>query len=220
MSPARSLLAAAGASAVIASILVLSAGRWDIPWLWAYVAVIAATFTVLPRVIDPGLLRERLRPAAGGVDRHLRVLMMPVFLAHLVIAGLDAGRFHWSGDVPVTVRLIGAAGLIGMFLVALWTIRTNRFFSPVVRIQHERGHHVISTGPYRWIRHPGYAITIVGFPFGSLLMGSYWSALPHVVAAALMLRRTLIEDRYLHEHLEGYVEYAQRVRYRLLPGVW
>ncbi|RJP41644.1 MAG: isoprenylcysteine carboxylmethyltransferase family protein [Phycisphaerales bacterium] len=204
----------------VAGILLGSAGSPSMPWLWAYVALIGVTFAVLPRVIGPDLVRERLRPGPGGVDRHLRAWVSPFLAAHLVVAGLDAGRFHWSGAVPTGVRVCGAAGLVGMFAAAVWTIRTNRFFSPVVRIQHERGHHLITDGPYSCVRHPGYAVSILGFPFGSLLMGSYWSLLPLLGAAALLLRRTILEDRFLHEHLEGYREYAARVRFRLLPGIW
>ena len=96
----------------------------------------------------------------------------------------------------------------------------NRFFSPVVRIQEERGHHLITEGPYRFIRHPGYAGMLLAFAGVGPALGSWWSLVPLVPVVLLILRRLLIEDRYLHEHLEGYAGYAQRVPYRLLPGVW
>ena len=118
---------------------------------------------------------------------------------------------------------VHAAGLtvytLGLWL-AFWAMSANRFFSPVVRIQKERGHHLITTGPYRFVRHPGYVGVISATLGGGLALGSYWSLVPLVVLFVLFIRRTALEDRFLLAELEGYADFARKVRYRLLPGIW
>ncbi len=205
---------------VLIAVLFGSAGRLDLPWFWAYAGVLLAATIAGPCFVDRGLMQERLRPAPGGVDRRLRAWASPFFFAHLILAGLDVGRFHWSDMVPTWLRAAALPGLGLGFVVALWAMHVNPFFSPVVRIQSERGHRVITGGPYRWIRHPGYCASMVMFPCGALVLGSWWSLAPLGVALLLVLRRIAIEDRYLHANLAGYVEYAGRVRYRLLPRIW
>jgi protein-S-isoprenylcysteine O-methyltransferase Ste14 len=205
---------------LLAATLFGSAGRWDLPLLWAYMALLATTSLVAQATMDPDLLKERMRPGPGGCDRHLRFIAMPFFAAHLVIAGLDVGRFHFSDGVPLWARL---AGLLGMALAmgfTIWAMRVNRFFSPVVRIQSERGHRLVTDGPYARIRHPGYLGAVSMIVFSGLALGSWVSLAPALAAGGLMLRRILLEDRFLHDNLEGYVDYARRVRYRLMPGVW
>ena len=196
-----------------------SAGRLDLPFFWAYLALIFVFWIGCISVADPGLLRERMNPGGGGIDRSMRFVMMPIFGAHLVIAGLDVGRFGWS-HVPPWLQYVGLAGMAAAYGVSVWAMLVNRFFSPVVRIQAEHGHHVVSSGPYAFVRHPGYLGTLVLMPAAGLALGSWWSILPNAACMVLAVRRLLIEDRYLQENLPGYTEYADRVRYRLLPGVW
>ncbi len=212
------LILYASVTIAFGAILFLSAGRSDLPWFWTYLLTLPAVGLALGRFIDPGLLKERVRPGPGGVDRALRWVASPFLLIHLVIAGLDA-RWGWS-TVPPAVRAAAYGGFVSALLFATWAIVVNRFFSPVVRIQSERGHQVVTAGPYRWIRHPGYAATVLGFPWGGLVLGSWWAVVPMLPVVALILRRTVIEDRFLLEHLPGYRAYASRVRWRLLPGVW
>ena len=150
----------------------------------------------------------------------MRVWATPFFLAHLVVAGMDVGRFHWSASVPVELHIAGLVGMTLGFGLSCWAMRVNRFFSPVVRIQTERGHHLVTGGPYRLIRHPGYLAALGTFPSGGLALGSWWSLAPLLGFVLLMLRRVLIEDKFLRENLGGYVGYAERVKYRLVPGVW
>ncbi len=197
-----------------------SAGRIDLPWIWAWFAVNLSVMIFTARHIDQSLMAERMRPGPGGTDRKLRLMAMPFLIAHLVVAGLDVGRFHWSDTVPLALQIAGLIGL-GLFMaLSGWAVTVNRFFSPVVRIQTERGHHLITDGPYRWIRHPGYIAAMISFPCGALALGSWWSLAPMAPIVGLMLRRTIIEDRFLREQLDGYAEYAARVRYRLVPGLW
>ena len=170
--------------------------------------------------MDPDLREERVRPGPGGRSRRIRFLALPLILAHLVVAGLDVGRFGWSGPIPLAVQATALAGYAAGMGLSLWAMAANRFFSPVVRIQAERGHHVITSGPYGYLRHPGYTGLIVGSICGGVALGSWWSLVPLAPFVGMFLWRTAMEDRFLHEGLEGYVGYAQRVRYRLVPGLW
>ena len=197
-----------------------SAGRWDLPFAWAYLAILVGTVVVFLIIADRDLLRERARPGPGGIDRELRFVAAPFFVGHLVVAGLDVGRFHWSGRFAVSLQIAGLAGMAISMAFSVWATRVNRFYSPVVRIQSERGHHVVTTGPYRWVRHPGYAATLVWMLCSGPALGSWWSVAALVPMFILTLRRTVIEDRYLRQRLEGYAVYAEQVRYRLAPGIW
>ena len=203
----------------VGTMLFGSAGRFDIPAFWALLGLMVVVVTGMLTTIDRGLLQERMKPGPGGTDRHIRALMMPFILAHLVVAGLDAGRFHWS-YVSVPVQIAGLVGLVLCFSTSVWAMRTNRFFSPVVRIQEERGHHLVTGGPYRFVRHPAYLASLLMFIASGLMLGSLWSLVPNVGCAIIMFRRVVIEDKYLHQNLDGYVEYAAKTRYRLVPGVW
>ncbi len=207
-------------TALLIAILFGCAGRWDLPFFWGWLTVVATASCLIVRQMDPDLMKERQHPGRDGRDRHLRFVATPFWLAHLVVAGLDVGRFHWSDDVPPALQVVGLLGLAATYVLAGWSIGVNRFFSPVVRIQSERGHVLVTDGPYRWVRHPGYAGFVVGLPLGGLALGSWWSLVPLLPLLVLVLRRTVIEDRFLQQGLAGYTDYARRVRYRLVPGVW
>jgi protein-S-isoprenylcysteine O-methyltransferase Ste14 len=140
-------------------------------------------------------------------------------LVTLVVAGLDR-RWGWRPEVPWVWALIGAALLVLASAFAAYAMLTNRFFSAVVRIQRERGHTVVTAGPYRWVRHPGYAGGVACHLAMPILLGSLWALIPGVLTAGLTVLRTALEDRTLRAELPGYSEYARRTRYRLLPGVW
>jgi protein-S-isoprenylcysteine O-methyltransferase Ste14 len=138
----------------------------------------------------------------------------------LLLAALDVGRFGWSAPMPAWVTLIGALLFLAGQVLFIWAKVVNRFFSSVVRIQTDRGHRVCSDGPYRYVRHPGYA---AGLTFGvatPLVLGSWWALLPAILAAGLLIWRTDREDQFLQRELPGYAEFTHTTRYRLLPGVW
>ncbi len=205
---------------IMAAILFLVAGSWDHPMLWAYVGVFAILMIIAMAFIEPGLLKERLKPGPGGRDRWVLYVLKGLFWSSLIIAAVDVGRTGWSDTVPPAVQtgaLIGFAAGMGF---AIRAMIVNPFFSTVVRLQTDRGHRLITTGPYRVVRHPGYAGIIVGCCCSPLALGSWLAAIPMLPCVALFVRRTLIEDRFLQEHLDGYADYAGRVRYRLLPGLW
>jgi protein-S-isoprenylcysteine O-methyltransferase Ste14 len=194
----------------------------DLPFFWAYIAVFAAGFVAGIAVVwktDPSLFQERLKPGPGGKDPHLRALAMLFFIGHWVVAGLDVGRYGWSA-VPRSVQVLGAVGLAASLAMSCWAMSANRFFSSDARIQRDRGHYVVTGGPYRFIRHPGYAATFVMGLSSPLALGSYVSAVFVLPMAALIVRRLLLEERLLRAELEGYTAYAQRVQFRLFPGLW
>ena len=196
-----------------------SAGRWDLPLAWVCLVVYAVFMVLTLFLMDPELRRERMNPAPGGIDRHIRQAMLPFMLGYWVVAGLDI-RWHGSEIIPQGWRLFGLAGLAASLGLASWALTYNRFFSPVVRIQTERGHHLITGGPYQFIRHPGYLGVAGSALCGAIALGSWWALLPAAGVGAVVLRRTILEDRFLRHELSGYQDYARKVRYRLLPGIW
>ena len=206
--------------ALVGAVLFGCAGRWDLPLFWAYLGVWAAALVAGGIVSDPTLTRERLLPGPGGQDFLSAAVLIPLWLGQQVVAGLDVGRFHWSDSVPPAVQVTGLVAMAAALAVVVWAMAVNRFFSSVIRIQTDRGHRLVTSGPYRYVRHPAYA----AFPFlmvgSGLALGSWLAALVGVLLVLPILRRTAMEDRALREQLEGYADYAQQVRYRVLPGVW
>ena len=209
-----------GVPLVMITAVFCAAGRLDMPFAWVYVAVYVLSTAVGHFVTAPDLRQERLRPRTAGKDRLSCWLILPLCIAQWIIAGLDTGRFHWSDSIPLLVRVAGVVGYIASLGLALWAVGVNRFFSSSVRVQDERGHHVVTAGPYQYIRHPGYLAALLYFLCGCLILGSWTTMLPFGGYLLVLLRRTRLEDRFLQEELVGYAEYAAKVRYRLLPGIW
>jgi protein-S-isoprenylcysteine O-methyltransferase Ste14 len=137
----------------------------------------------------------------------------------VIVAGLDH-RFGWSPLFPTWLNILGIVLIAFGYAIAVWALAENRFFSGVVRIQTERGHVVCDSGPYRIVRHPGYAGNILPLPGIVLALSSAWTLIPVAVALIIAMIRTELEDRTLQEELPGYREYSQRVRYRLFPGIY
>jgi protein-S-isoprenylcysteine O-methyltransferase Ste14 len=200
--------------------LFAAAGTVEIFDFWVYVAVFAGMMAASFAFLDPGLLRERMRPGGQRPPLALRLATL-VLVVHWVVAGLDRGRFHWSDSVPAWLRAASLIALAAGYGLAFWAMRVNRFFSSVVRIQSDRGQHVITTGPYRRIRHPGYLAGIVIIVASGIALGS-WLATAILVVCGLpfLLRRAITEDCVLQAQLPGYRDYAARVRWRVLPGIW
>lgn len=210
--------------ALLAALLFLPAGRWNWPEAWAILVTYGA-FHVLCVVWwlwkDPAQLAERSRIAANVKtwDKVIVMAYWPCRLLTLVIAGLDAGRFRWS-SVPLAVQALGWFWQVVAASVMLWAGATNTFLSRFARIQDNRGHTVVTTGPYGYVRHPMYVGNIVVFLCIPLALGSWRALLPGAANAVLMVIRARKEDRMLRAELAGYEAYAHRVRSRLFPGVW
>jgi protein-S-isoprenylcysteine O-methyltransferase Ste14 len=220
----KSILSAALANLVFFAMLVGAAGTVRYWPAWAYGGT-SLTMSVLTRVVlrrHPDLERERAKPGpdAKGWDKQLLGLGLLLNVAILVVAGLDAGRFHWAprlGWVHFVAGLVLTAAGTALFLLAL---RENEFFSSVVRIQRDRGHQVCTSGPYRVVRHPGNLGMIIGTVGLPLLLMSAWAAIPALVFVGLMVVRTHLEDATLTKELDGYAAYRRATRHRLVPWIW
>jgi len=206
---------------ILAAILFISSGRLDWIWAWAYLGVGLGILVINAVILPAELIAERGQPG-GNVkrwDRVLTTLAQVPTLGVQVVAGLDE-RFGWSPQSTPAIHLVGLAFFVlgqGLFS---WAMASNKYFSTAVRIQMDRGHTVATSGPYRYVRHPGYTGFIVSFLGTALALGSLWAIIPAGLIACLLVVRTALEDRTLQDELPGYKEYAQRVRYRLLPGIW
>ena len=212
-------------SLITAAILFGTAGRLDWVMGWVLVGVYAiwtaaTALTVIPT--NPEMLVERTGPKEGTKKWDM-VLLGIVGVAEIVkyvVAGLDL-RWGWSPQISLPLQLAGVVvAVLGYDVILVWAMAANAFFSQTVRIQEERGQTVATGGPYRVVRHPGYAGSLLFQIATPLILGSVWAFIPAGLSALLILVRTALEDKTLLEELDGYQEYAGRVRYRLLPGVW
>ena len=208
-------------------VLLISGGDlgWWQGWFYSVLIVLAG---IAPRMWaekrHPGLMAERGNFAkAQDVktwDKVLAPLMaLSVSFPLLIVAGLDH-RFGWSPAFPAWLNILGLILIVLGYTFAGWALAENRFFSTVVRIQTDRGHMVCDSGPYRIVRHPGYAGNILALPGIVLAFGSVWTIIPVIVALIIAVIRTALEDKTLQEELPGYRDYVCRVRYRLIPGVY
>jgi len=211
---------------VMAIILFGPAGtiRWTGAWIFLIETfVISVVFGLWLARHDPALLKERLRPpiqkGQSIRDKIVTGLLVLLYLGWFVFMALDAVRFQWS-SVPAWLQVPGALGVFVACYIGYLTLRENTFAAPVVKIQKERAHTVITSGPYRFVRHPMYAGMIFYLFFTPLLLGSWWGLLWGLVLLGLFAIRIQIEEGTLRRELQGYNEYAKRVRYRLIPGVW
>jgi protein-S-isoprenylcysteine O-methyltransferase Ste14 len=204
--------------------LFLPAGdiRWQDGWL--FIGVFSALTTVALFYLwyaNPEIFvaRRGFHPGTKRWDQVVVSLLFASFLAIFPTAGFDVGRFHWS-KVPLGVMVLGYILFCVGYFISIWVYRVNKFAEPGVRIQTERGHKVIDTGPYAVVRHPlylGALLMCAGIP---LSLGSLWALLPGAAGAVTLVVRTILEDKTLRKELEGYQEYTHRVRHRLLPGIW
>jgi protein-S-isoprenylcysteine O-methyltransferase Ste14 len=220
----RVALLFAAAFGAVGALLFVPAGRLDWVAGWLYLGIvmafIALDYAYLRRT-NPDLIRHRMKigPGTKTWDKVWMAAFTPVFLGIYVVAGLDAGRYGWSAMPPwlwwpgLGLMLPGTA-LFG------WSMGVNPFFERTVRIQSERAHRVIDTGPYRIVRHPGY-LGFFGWALSApLMLGSWWAFVPAVLSLLAIVVRTAMEDRTLRAELPGYADYARRVRFRLVPGIW
>lgn len=219
------LIQVVGILLIEAAILFISAGRvnWGMAWLYFGLYVLGTliiALVVLPK--NPELIAERgrVKENTKAWDKVLASLYsLFSTLALLTVTGLD-DRFNWTGDLPLWLQLAGIALLALGFALICWSMAANRFFSGVVRIQEDRGHQVASGGPYRLMRHPGYIGMILAACAVPLMLSALWGLVPAGIVTLVLVIRTALEDRTLQNELEGYREYAQITRFRLIPGIW
>jgi protein-S-isoprenylcysteine O-methyltransferase Ste14 len=209
---------------LIAAILFVSAGRLDWTWAWVYL-IICVVFMLINGSImlrtSPETIAERGRPKeTKNWDKVVSGLYaLAVYLVLPLVAGLDV-RFSWTKEVSISWHIMGAVLLVAGLVLSAWAMIENAYFSTAVRIQSERGHTVCCTGPYRYVRHPGYVGFILQAISLPILLGTLWALVPGIAAAVFMGIRTYLEDRTLQTDLPGYQDYVKEVRYRLVPGIW
>jgi protein-S-isoprenylcysteine O-methyltransferase Ste14 len=208
---------------LIAAILFIPAGTLNWIMGWAYVGTFVLVTVVSAVLVDPDLLAERDLRKHKNVKRWDVILLsihgLLSVVAIPIIAGLGV-RFQWLPKIPVWLQIAALfVNALGWSL-HIWAMVANKFHAKVVRIQSDRGQTVVTDGPYRYVRHPGYVGGIILNLASPIMLGSVWALIPGVLGALLLIIRTVLEDRMLLEELEGYKEYAQRVYYRLLPGIW
>ena len=210
--------------ALEAAILFLAAGRLDWIWAWIFIginlAVVLVNGTILMRT-NPEIVAERGRPKeVKNWDKAVSGLWaLAQYLAIPLVAGLDA-RFSWTHGLGITWNIAGGVVFTAGMALFGWAMITNAYFSTAARIQSDRGQTVCRSGPYRFVRHPGYSGTVLQSVGTSFLLGSIWSLIPTAAAVACMVARTVLEDRMLQNELTGYKDFARDVPHRLVPGVW
>jgi protein-S-isoprenylcysteine O-methyltransferase Ste14 len=214
--------------AMMPIVFMLPAGTWRWWEAWAvsalYMGYAISIWVYLSRE-DPELLAERLRSDTSHADQKtwdklLMVAMLVSGIALFVVPGLDVVRFEWSRALPVWAVILAMIVHIPGFVFIGWVMHENTFLSRVVKVDAERGHSVITTGPYAIVRHPMYSaviLLVLSFP---VALGSRWGLVPAVIMVSTLVVRTALEDRTLRSELSGYPEYAAQTRYRLLPGLW
>ena len=220
----KRLLGVGGLTATLIAILFLSSGHLNWPMAWVYVGARTAIATASMYAIAskaPQLLKERFRPGkdAKAWDRPLVTVTMLFWPAILIAIGLDR-RFGWSSEPTLAIRLVALMVSLLGDAFSKWAAASNKFYSRVIRIQRDREHTVVSEGPYRYVRHPGYAGALATALTTPIALGSWWALFPSGLMGLLLVFRTVLEDKTLHNELSGYAEYAEHTRYRLLPGIW
>lgn len=199
--------------------------KWWQAWVYIGISYAASiTSRALITKIHPDLVQERVSYSEKADAKKWDKILMPFVAlispaAYFIVAGLDH-RFGWSNPVPIWLYIVALVFTLLFYAFSTWALVTNRFFSAVVRIQTDRGHTVVDTGPYQYVRHPGYlagSMVALFFPF---MIGSWWAFIPVGIMVIFVVLRTALEDKMLINELPGYLEYAQKTRFRLIPGIW
>jgi len=214
-------LAATAFIVLLGAVIFFIAGTVNLPAIWLYLGIYVGFSGACALTMSEGVARERLQPGPGSKPEPVyRIGATLSWIAHIVIAALDAGRFHWSAGFPVWLHALGVVGMVSAMGLVLWALRHNEYLSARIRIQSDRGHQVVMTGPYAHIRHPNNAGAVLLGLSSGLVFGSWPSIVPALVFVGLVAYRTPNEEKVLFAELEGYKEYAAQVRYRFVPGVW
>lgn len=211
---------------VVPFLPMIISGAWDWWEAWAY-GIIGVFSFVISRALaakrHPDILAERSRSIelqdAKSWDKVLAPMLAFGSVLILIIAGLDK-LLSWTQPFSTSVNVIALIVIVLGFAFSSWALIENRFFSGVVRIQTDRGHHVVTTGPYRIVRHPGYSGALWSYLAMPLLLDSVWAFIPAILLTGVVVLRTSMEDQTLQNELSGYREFTQKTKYRLIPGIW
>jgi protein-S-isoprenylcysteine O-methyltransferase Ste14 len=198
-------------TASLSALLFLAAGTTHITSIRCYLAVFSTLLLVTMLSVDPQLAEERIHSRDAGVDGGVRLAAGFLFLLTLAIAALSVGRLHFGFNVPNALCRAALAAFAISGSLQAWAMIVNPFFSPTVRLQTERGHHVVANGPYRFIRHPGYFAMCIAIPASALAIGSWLALVPAAAFNIVLVRRAWLEDEFLTTNLAGYEMYATLV---------
>jgi protein-S-isoprenylcysteine O-methyltransferase Ste14 len=209
---------------IFAVILFAAAGtlNWIRGWVYClYILFIELCMLIILARKVPETLNQRgaLHTGVKTFDKVFAAVWLVLVLITPIVAGFDAVRFRWS-SLPIAALYVGAAIIAVVVPFGTWAMVENEHFEQFVRIQTDRKHRVVTSGPYRIVRHPGYAGSVLGTLGVPLMLGSWWAFVPAGAVILLFIIRTALEDQTLRKELEGYEAYAQRTRFRLLPGIW
>lgn len=227
-SPARIWLSLIIRMSLFTIAIIWPAGTWRWWEAWVLVSIWTGYAIVMTHYLlrhDPALLAERLRllPFHKEQKNWDKVIMLLFFVAGVaiyIVPGFDVMRYSWSEPLPLWMRIVALLAHLPCMVFLGWVMRVNTYLAQVVRIDKARGHKVITTGPYSWVRHPMYSAVIILLFATPVALGSRYTLVPAIFLIMLLIIRTILEDRTLHNELEGYPEYAEKTRYRLVPWIW
>ncbi|MEN6384223.1 MAG: isoprenylcysteine carboxylmethyltransferase family protein [Phycisphaerales bacterium] len=209
---------------LISILIFLSAGTlnyWQ-GWLVVGFYLVFTVITSKKFIKRKELVQERIKPGPGikWWDKIIFRIFVPLTTITMFFSALDCGRFYFSPELPIFVYVISFISMVASYCFITWAMFTNNFFSSRVRIQSDRGQYVVQRGPYKYVRHPGYLGVVFWMPSTAITLGSLWGLIPAGLAVFTIIIRTYLEDKTLQKELPGYSEYAQKVRYRLIPMIW
>lgn len=203
---------------VLAVSLFLIAGKVHLWTLDVYLVVLASSLLAMMLAIAPQINHDQKQAGdGGGSDGAIRFALVALFFLTLAVAAFDVGRLHLSNTVPVVLSVLGLLMFVGASGFQAWAMSVNSFYSPIIHIQAERGHRVVTRGPYRILRHPAYFANIIAVPASALAIGSWVGLFPAAACCALTIWRARKEDFFLRQHLAGYGEYMKEVRGGVIP---
>jgi protein-S-isoprenylcysteine O-methyltransferase Ste14 len=206
---------------LFAVLLFVSAGGLLWPWAWIYLGIYVAGVIANAFILPKSVIEERGKSKENVKEWDKVITTLSIFpgLGLFIVAGLDY-RFGWSTKVSIWIQLTSLVLMILGYALFVWAMVSNPFFSTAVRIQLDRDHKTATEGPYQYVRHPGYLGFIASNLATGLVLGSFWALIPGAITAGLLIVRTALEDSTLHRELDGHKEYAEKVKYRLIPGIW
>ena len=206
---------------LFAVLLFVSAGRLLWPWAWIYLGIYVAGVIANAFILPKNVIEERGKSKENVKEWDKVITTLSIFpsLGLFIVAGLDY-RFGWSTKVSIWIQLASLVLMILGYALFVWAMVSNPFFSTAVRIQLDRDHKTATEGPSQYVRHPGYLGFIASNLATALVLGSLWALIPGAITAGLLIVRTALEDSTLRKELDGYKEYAEKVKYRLIPGIW
>lgn len=206
--------------AVLAAGTLAIAGTANLPFFWLVFLFEAVVAIVCIYILDPALLKERMKPQGKDEDRFGRLIVTVLYIFSVIIPALDVGRWHISDTVPPAVQIVGVVFNILGWAGVVWAMKINMYFSSAIRLQPDRNQQVITTGPYRLVRHPGYSFAALGFIGQNMMLGSWLGFIPIVLLIADFIYRSFLEEKILADGLPGYKAYMARVKFRWVPGLF